>query len=284
MSPKPGTPAKRTPTAKPVAKAAPKPIAKAAAKPVAKAAAKPVARAVAPAKPAAKVAAAAKAAPTAPPTKAAATPAKSAAVAAPAKTIATPVKPVAPVKAAAGATAKTPPAKAPVPPAKFATSGAGKPGSAKSGVVGTSTAHAKSEGVAKPDGANHANGANDVDGPEADHAGEVAHAPLAPGQRPSSLGRPRGGRPRTPVTHTLAPLANATKVATLGVVRDESFMYFVKADGVWRVPRDKTGGTGPTPVPELVAPLKVLLDLTELMYFLDADGDISGAPRTRSGK
>ena len=101
------------------------------------------------------------------------------------------------------------------------------------------------------------------------------------GQRNNSLGRPRGGRPRTPVTHTLAPLASAKKVATLGVIRDEAFMYFVKADGVWRVLRDKSAGT---PTPELIAPLKVMLDLSELMYFLDADGDISGAPRTRSGK
>jgi hypothetical protein len=99
--------------------------------------------------------------------------------------------------------------------------------------------------------------------------------------RGSSLGRPRGGRPRTPVTHTLAPLASAKKVAVLGVVRDESFMYYVKADGVWRVLRDKTSGAA---TPEHIAPLKVELDLTELMYFLDADGDISGAPRTRSGK
>jgi hypothetical protein len=70
----------------------------------------------------------------------------------------------------------------------------------------------------------------------------------------------------------------AEKVVELGIERDPDFMYFIKKRGVYRIQRRKPGM--PRTKAELVARARIALDL-DYIYFLDGDGDIARAMRTR---
>ena len=71
------------------------------------------------------------------------------------------------------------------------------------------------------------------------------------------------------------------KVARLGVVREEGFLYYVKESGVWRVARAKPGQLRPRA--RLVARSPVKLD-HDFIYFLDSEGDISRQARAVPAK
>jgi hypothetical protein len=69
----------------------------------------------------------------------------------------------------------------------------------------------------------------------------------------------------------------AEKVSKLGVVRDEDFMYYIKAGDVWRTPRKKPGE--PKGAAALVARAGIEMDFERYLYFLDQDGDIARMAR-----
>jgi len=69
----------------------------------------------------------------------------------------------------------------------------------------------------------------------------------------------------------------AEKVSTLGIERDEEFMYFVKSGAVYRLQR-RFPGEEPSTEVEHVADVDVEID-PAFVYFLDGDGDVSRALR-----
>ena len=73
----------------------------------------------------------------------------------------------------------------------------------------------------------------------------------------------------------------AEKVAKLGIKREKDFMYFIKPEGVYRVPRKRPGM--PKGKVEKVQDHGSTVD-NNFIYFLDKDGDVARAKRAIGGQ
>lgn len=62
------------------------------------------------------------------------------------------------------------------------------------------------------------------------------------------------------------------------VQRDADYLYFLKADGVWRIRRKAPGIVDENA--ECVLTIAIELDYKTHLYFLDADGNVARTPRT----
>ena len=71
------------------------------------------------------------------------------------------------------------------------------------------------------------------------------------------------------------------KIATLGIVREKGFLYYIRADGVWRS-QMSCGSYHSRGTAERVKPYALERE-RNFMYFLDADGDITRVARTQGG-
>ena len=87
--------------------------------------------------------------------------------------------------------------------------------------------------------------------------------------------------PRPPVASATAPLADGEsgKLVRLGIQRDLTLMYYIKAGDVWAVPRKEPGKAS---VPAFkVASAGVEMDYENYLYYLDLDGDIARKRRSK---
>ena len=71
----------------------------------------------------------------------------------------------------------------------------------------------------------------------------------------------------------------ADKVAKTGIAREHGFIYFLRADGVYKTPAKRRAAG------EKIEPVKVaspaITREAGYLYFLDADGDVARVPMQR---
>jgi hypothetical protein len=69
----------------------------------------------------------------------------------------------------------------------------------------------------------------------------------------------------------------AEKIAKLGIVRDDKFLYFIREREVVRTPRQRPKGVkNPT---ETLATIEAEIDRDRYLYFVDQDGDVARVER-----
>lgn len=71
-----------------------------------------------------------------------------------------------------------------------------------------------------------------------------------------------------------------TKIARLGIKRDNNFMYYIKDGAVWASPRKKPGQTAKGQKKKIAQFAdKGQMDYSQNLYYIDSDGDVVGSSR-----
>jgi len=70
----------------------------------------------------------------------------------------------------------------------------------------------------------------------------------------------------------------AQKLVRLGIVRDPTYLYFVRRGDVWRIARQPKSGNSERSLPEKVAEGGARMD-SAYIYFLDREGDLARVKR-----